>query len=86
MATVPVNSLLDEVIDFLVSSPTLEQIVNFHASDVIQAHVSELLDRKRNAMITAAEMDEMEEISCLNHFVTILKARAHIALIQKHSR
>jgi hypothetical protein len=34
MATAHISKVVDEVLDFLVSAPTPEQIIPFHASDI----------------------------------------------------
>lgn len=68
--------------DFLVSSPIPQQIIGFHASDAAQLRIRYFLEQKRNSELTAEELAEMEEISQLNHFITLLKARAHKALQQ----
>jgi hypothetical protein len=77
MATVDANAqLFDEVIDFLVSAPTPEQIIAFGPSDALQARVRYLLDANRNATLTAEERAELDEFARLNHFMSMLKARA----------
>jgi hypothetical protein len=77
MATAyPPTTLLDEVLDFLASTPTPEQIIAFRPSDRMQARVRELLERNRNGLLSSEESAELDEISRLNHFVSMLKIRA----------
>jgi hypothetical protein len=76
MATVELASITDEVLDFLVSAPTPEQIIAFHASDSAQERLRTLLDINRNGTLTADEKAELDEMNRVNHFFTLIKARA----------
>ena len=76
MTTVEVASITDEVLDFLVSAPTPEQITAFHASDSAQDRLRTLLDINRNGTLTAEEKAELDEMHRINHFVILVKARA----------
>ncbi|MBX3084158.1 MAG: hypothetical protein KF716_21160 [Anaerolineae bacterium] len=66
----------DEFIEFLLSSPSLAQIVEFRVSETAQARLRYLLDANRNALLTPDERAELDEISRVEHFVTLVKARA----------
>jgi hypothetical protein len=83
MSSQKTTTVSDEVLDFLISSPTPQQIVDFQASEAAQARLRYLLERKRSGTLTAEENAEMEEMSHLNHFVVLLKARAHKALMNR---
>jgi hypothetical protein len=72
--------LLDELTDFLASSPTPQQIIAFRPSDSLQAHASELLQKNREDRLTAQEKAEMEEFMRMEHFMTLLKAKARLKL------
>ena len=76
MATVQLPSITNEVLDFLVSAPTPEQIIAFHASDTAQDRLRTLLDNNRNGTLTAEEKTELDEMHRINHFFTLIKARA----------
>jgi hypothetical protein len=65
MATAQISNIMDEVLDLLVSSPTPEQIIAFHASEA-----------NRNGKLAEHENAELEEMSRVDHFVTLIKARA----------
>ena len=69
--------LFDEILDFLTSVAAPEQIVAFQPSEALQARASSLLDRQRNNALTKEEFAELEEIARLNHFMSMLKVRAH---------
>jgi hypothetical protein len=77
MAATQAHQLLfDEVLDFLASSPTTEQIIAFYPSETLQERLRYLLDTNRNSALTAEERTELDEFSRLNHFMSMLKIRA----------
>lgn len=76
MATVQRLNILGEVLDFLTLSPTPEEILAFHASEGAQAQLSYLLEQNRNGTLTDLERAELEEFSRVEHFFTLIKARA----------
>jgi hypothetical protein len=76
----PPNSIQEEVLSFLLSAPTPQDVIAFHASEDAQARLRELLDRNREGRLNDDEHAELEEASQLNHFVMLLKAKAHQTL------
>ncbi len=70
------DTLFDEVLDFLASTPTPERIINFHASEALQQRASYLLERNRNHEMTDAERTELDNFLEIDYFVTMLKFRA----------
>lgn len=76
----PSTSIQDEVLEFLVSSPTPEQIIAFHASDAAQSRLRYLLDANRNGTITDVETAELNEAEYTNHMIILLKAKARKVL------
>lgn len=79
----PPASIQEEVLTFLLSSPTPEQILRFHASEAAQTRLRYLLDANREGTLSSEERAELDEASQMNHFVTRLKAKAHQALRSK---
>jgi hypothetical protein len=75
MATV-LSPLYDEVLDFLLSAPTPEQVAAFHASGTTQARVDYLLERNRSGVMSPEEKAELDEFMRVEHFVRMLKIRA----------
>ena len=80
MAGATTTSVQDEVLVFLLSAPDPQQIIAFHASDAAQERLRTLLDANRNGTLTDAERAELDEASQINHFVMLLKAKAHQAI------
>jgi hypothetical protein len=73
----PPASIQEEVLTFLLSSPSPEQVLAFHASDAAQTRLEYLLDGNREGTLSAEERAELDEASQINHFVIRLKAKAH---------
>ena len=76
----PTVSIQEEILKFLVPSPTSEQIVDFHSSEAAQVRLRCLIDASRQGTLSAAERAELEEASAMNHFATLLKAKARKVL------
>ena len=70
------NQVYRDILHFLVGQPSPEEIVGFAPSLKIQTHVSELLEKNREGLLTAVEESELDEDMRINHLVTMLKARA----------
>ncbi|MBZ0279782.1 MAG: hypothetical protein K8L97_03510 [Anaerolineae bacterium] len=66
----------EEVYRFLISSPTPEQIISFHASETTQERVRQLLDANKNGRLPPEEEMELNEFENVNHFVSMLKIYA----------
>jgi hypothetical protein len=55
-------------------------VIAFRASDVAQDRLRYLLDANRNGTLNPEERAELDEASQLNHFIMLLKAKAHQVL------
>ncbi len=66
----------DEILDFLISQPTREQIITLRASEAAQERLCYLLDGNRNNSLNGAERAELEATIQLDHLVARLKIRA----------
>jgi hypothetical protein len=73
-------SIVGAITDFLATAPTSEQIVNYRAPDHFDARLHELLDRKANNTITAAERTKLDEFLRMDHFMIVLKAKVQLRL------
>jgi hypothetical protein len=72
----PTDPLFNEIMDFLVSSPTAQQIVAYEPSERLNQRLHDLLDRNRLDGLTAEERAELDEFLRMNHFMNMLKIRA----------
>ena len=75
-ASEAVHPAFREMIDFLASGPTPEQIVSFKISPAAQARLEELLDKNREDGLTDDEAAELDVYEQVNHVLLLLKARA----------
>lgn len=73
----PSANIQEEVMTFLLSSPTPQEIIRFRASENAQQRLRYLLDANRNDTLTPQEEAELDEASNVNHFMTSLKAEAY---------
>lgn len=80
MVGIAAVGIQDEVLAFLLSSPTPQQIIEFQASEAAQERLRYLLEANRQGTITDVERAELDEASQLNHFFMRLKAKAHQSL------
>lgn len=83
MDSVPTITALHEVLEFLTSTPSPQQIIEFQSSDALQMRVRYLLDQNQNGYLTAEENAELEEISRVNHFMRMLKIKAREKLAEE---
>lgn len=76
----PPASIQEEVLTFLLTTPTPQDIIAFHASDDAQARLRHLLGANREGVLSPEESAELDEASQMNHFMMLLKAKAHKAI------
>ena len=74
------SSTYQEILDFLVSRPTSEQIVSFKVSENAQARLSQLLKKNSEAALTSEENMELDLYEQLDTLIGFLKIRAYAAL------
>lgn len=77
--TVGITPAYQEVIDFLISGPTPEQIIAHRPATVFQDRLAELLDKNREEELTDAESSELDLYEQLDELMSLLKARARAA-------
>jgi hypothetical protein len=73
----------DEVLDFLLSQPTPEQVIELRASDTAQERLRYLLDGSENNALNDAERAELDAYIQLDNLVARLKNRAREMLAQQ---
>jgi hypothetical protein len=71
-----ISTIVDEILDFLASTPTPEQIVAYQPSKAVQGRLRALLNKKQSTGLTAEEQAEFDEFTQINHFMSRLKIRA----------
>jgi hypothetical protein len=58
-------------LSFLPSSPTPQQIIDFHTSDAAQQRLRDLLEANRQGKLSDDEQAELEETSRINHVIIL---------------
>ena len=76
----PADTLFDEITDFLISSPTVEQIIAFQASDTLNQRLHDLLDKNKSDSLSTDEEIELDTFLKIGHLLTMLKAKAKLRL------
>jgi hypothetical protein len=69
-----------EVIEFLATGPSPEQIVAFRSSEATTERSRALLHKNRESHLSEAEEAELDEMEQVNNFMTALKVEARKAL------
>ena len=69
----------EEMMDFLASGPTPEQIIAHQASRQLQTRLEALLDKNREEGLTAEEAEELSTFEQINDVMSSLKLRARRA-------
>jgi hypothetical protein len=69
------NEIYQYILQFLISSPSAEEIVAFSPTPAMLERVSVLMDKNRQGSLTPLEERELDEYVRINHFVTMIKAR-----------
>lgn len=82
MADTQPRSMIDEILDFLVSQPTPQQIIDLKASPDAQARLRYLLDGNRKESLTDTERAELDSFVQLDNLVSMLKIRARNKLME----
>ncbi len=75
MAIVQISAY-DEFIEFISSSPTLEEMTEFRLSDESENHISRLLEANRQRRLSPTEESELDEYLRLEHIMRRMKIRA----------
>lgn len=73
----PSASIQEEVLSFLMTAPTPQQIIDFRASNTAQERLRFLLEVNRQGVISDQERYELDDASRWNHLVILMKAKAH---------
>jgi hypothetical protein len=76
MAFAPTDTMFDEILDFLASSPSPTQIIDYKPPESLQARLSELLAKNRTSQLSESEQVELDEFLRMNRFMSRLKIKA----------
>ncbi|MGE0130962.1 MAG: hypothetical protein AB7U82_23030 [Blastocatellales bacterium] len=63
-----------DILNFLASNPTPEQIVAFRPAPEILQRLKTLLAREANGEVTLAEKEEIDEFEQIEHLMVMIKA------------
>jgi len=69
-----------EMIDFLATSPSSRQVMEFQLSDIAQERLSELLEKNREEILSKSELAELDVYELVHHSIIRLKAQARRSL------
>jgi hypothetical protein len=67
----------EQVLDFLASGPSVEEIIQFRPPMAAQTRFSYLLEVNQQRKLTAEEEDELEHYIQIERMVSLLKAKAY---------
>jgi hypothetical protein len=70
------NEVYQYILEFMVSQPSPQQVLQFGPTPAMQTRAEELLAKNRAGTLTAAESRELDEYVRINQLITMLKARA----------
>jgi hypothetical protein len=71
---------VEHVLDFLIESPSPQEIIAFCPSDAAQKRFSALLALNRERDLTTAEEEELEDYIQIDRMMFLLKAKAYSRL------
>ena len=72
-----------ELVDFVASGTTPEDVANFHPSAEAQERVAELIERERQSALSAEEAAELNRFLELEHILRMAKAKARLILADR---
>lgn len=76
----PAEIFFDEITDFLMSQPTIEDIIGFEISEKLNKRLHGLLDKNSEESITLDERSELDIFLHYGHILSMLKAKARLKL------
>ncbi len=82
MAIAPSSALFDDILDFLASTPTPQQIIAFEPPEALQQRLTDLLERNQRESLSTEEQTELDEFLRMNRFMSRLKLRARKKLAE----
>jgi hypothetical protein len=83
MDSAPTATLLDDIIEFILSRPTLEEIVAYRIPEELDERLHILLDRNSQDELLLEERAELDEFLRIGHMLRLLKAKARLKLTEQ---
>jgi hypothetical protein len=76
-----ISRAYEEVVNFIASGTTPDNVVNFHPSEEAKQRVADLISREKIGGLTQDETSELDHYVQLEHLMRLAKARArkHLA-------
>ncbi len=71
-------SLFDSILDFLSTSPSGQEILEYRPTEGLQSRLSDLLSRNGEGLLGEEERPELDEFRRMNRFMSRLKARVRV--------
>ena len=68
----------DEIVDFFARGTSSNAVISYHPSTEAQERVHDLLAKNKVGRLTPEESAELELFGELEHFMQLVKARAHL--------
>lgn len=72
----------EQVLDFLASGPSAQEIIAYRPSKAAQARFNRLLEAKRERQLSAQEEEELDHYITMDRMLSLLKAKASSRLEQ----
>jgi len=66
----------EEIVDFIASGTTPQNVISFRPSEAAQQRVADLLVREKEGELSPAEKSELDHYMQLEHLMRLAKARA----------
>jgi hypothetical protein len=76
MTSAPVQTIFDEIIEFLASSPSAEDLVNYQPSSMLQQRLDVLMDKNRSKGLSSEEQAELDEFLRMNRLMSRVRLKA----------
>lgn len=76
----------EEVIDFIATGTTPQNVIDFHPSEEAQERVTDLLSREKEGALSLEEKSELDHYLQLEHLMRLAKARARDKAMAEESR
>ena len=70
----PASETAAEIVEFLLSNPSAEEVLAYHVSERAQERLGRLLRLNQAGLLGEAEQQELDEIERIEHIMIMLKA------------